>query len=185
MIEQLIYPQDQLPTHLKCQILSFLRITYPEGFVGKHRLRDWISAPDNHPVSIVLVEAGILISHTEVVWKTIYHVGETYKAYGLTGVFTYPAFRGQGYGRKIVELGTAYIDETDGDIGLFHCAPDLEPFYSQCGWIPVPQAVTLVGDPATPAVSDELMMIRCLSDKGQCGLSTFAQQPLYFGGSTW
>lgn len=185
MVEQLSYPQDELPPHLKCQILAFLRITYPEGFVGANRLRDWISTLDNHPVSILLVEAGILISHTEVVWKELRHAGETYKTYGLTGVFTYPAFRGQGYGHKIVELGTTYIDETDGDIGIFHCAHHLESFYRQCGWSPTPQAVTLVGDPAAPVVSDELMMVRCLSDKGQRGLSTFAQQPFYFGGSTW
>lgn len=115
MIQQLTYPQDQLPARLKCQILAFLRINYPEGFTGVNRLRDWISSPDTHPVSIMLVEAGILISHTEVLWKELEHGGQRYKAYGLSGVFTYPAFRGQGYGQQIVELGTAYIDASDGD----------------------------------------------------------------------
>lgn len=185
MVEEYSYPQDELPPHLKCQILAFLRITYPEGFVGANRLRDWISTPDNHPVSILLVEAGILISHTEVVWKELRHADTSYKVYGLTGVFTYPAFQGQGYGRRIVELGSAYIDASDGDIGLFHCAPHLEPFYRQCGWTPMHHAITLVGNPATPVASAELLMMRFLSDKGQRGRATFEQQPIYFGANTW
>ncbi|MEZ4863639.1 MAG: GNAT family N-acetyltransferase [Caldilineaceae bacterium] len=185
MIEQLIYPQDQLPEHLKWQIISFLRIYYPEGFMGVNRLRDWISTPHNHPVSIMLVEAGVLISHTEVVWKELVHAGEHYKAYGLTGVFTYPPFRGQGYGRQIVEAGTAYIDGSDGDIGIFHCAPHLQSFYEQCGWSAMAEATTLVGDYAAPTVSEEVMMMRFLSEKGRQGQATFAQQQLYFGENTW
>ena len=35
MIQQLVYAQSQMPAHLKCQILSFLRIVWPDGFVGR------------------------------------------------------------------------------------------------------------------------------------------------------
>lgn len=185
MIQQLIYPQDQLPAHLKCQILAFLRINYPEGFTGANRLRDWISSPDTHPVSIMLVEADVLISHTEVLWKELEHGGQRYKAYGLSGVFTYPAFRGQGYGQQIVELGTAYIDAGDGDIGIFHCAPYLKTFYAQSGWLAMEQAITLIGDKFAPTVSDELMMMRFLTEKGRQGRAVFGQHPLYFGENTW
>lgn len=185
MIQRIIYPQDQLPDHLKCQILSFLRIHYPGGFTGPNRLRDWISPPDDHPISIMLVEKGILISHTEVVWKALEHAGITYKAYGLTGVFTYPAFRDQGYGRQIVELGTAYIDASDGDIGIFHCAPHLKSFYAHSGWSVIEQATTLIGDRTAPTMSDEVMMMRFLTEKGRQGRAAFEQHPLYFGENTW
>lgn len=185
MIQQLIYPQDQLPEPLKCQILAFLRINYPEGFIGANRLRNWISSPDMHPVSIMLVEAGILISHTEILWQEIEHIGQRYKAYGLSGVFTYPAFRGQGYGQQIVELGTAYIDASDGDIGIFHCTPHLKTFYSRSGWLAMEYATTLIGDRSDPTLSDELMMMRFLSEKGRQGRTTFEQHPLYFGENTW
>lgn len=185
MIQQLMYPHDQLPIDLKCQILSFLRINYPEGFIGENRLRDWISTPDNHSVSFMLVEQNILISHTEVVWKYLDHAGETYKAYGLTGVFTYPAFRGQGYGEQIVNVGTAYIDASDADIGIFHCAPNLKAFYARSGWTPIETAITLVGSPDAPVTSDELMMLRFLSQTGEKGRHNFENTPLYFGEDTW
>lgn len=185
MIEQLVYPQDKLPLHLKCQILSFLRIHFPEGFIGANRLRDWISSPNNHPVSIMLVESGILICHVEVLWKELSHANETYKIYGLSGVFTYPAFRNQGYGHKVVDLGTEYIDATDGDIGMFHCAPALKAFYQQCGWIAMEQATTLIGDINDPTLSDELLMMRFKSERGRKGQLTFETQPIYFGDNTW
>jgi hypothetical protein len=43
MVQELIYPSNELPAHLKYQILSLLRIVWPEGFVGENKLRDWIS----------------------------------------------------------------------------------------------------------------------------------------------
>lgn len=185
MIQQLVYDHDKLPAHLKCQILSFLRIHFPEGFVGENRLRNWISTPDNHPISLMLIEEDILISHTQVVWKYLDHGGETYKVYGLSGVFTYPAFQRQGYGQRIVELGTAYIDASDGDVGIFHCVPHLQRFYTRCGWTAMEQAVTLVGSQETPVISDELMMIRFLNEKGRAGRQAFEQEPIYFGEDTW
>jgi GNAT superfamily N-acetyltransferase len=185
MVQELIYPSNELPAHLKCQILSFLRIVWPEGFVGENRLRDWISRDENHPVSVMLVEQDILISHTEVVWKYLAHAGEIYKVYGLTGVFTYPAFRGQGYGKQIVERGTACIDASDAHIGIFHCAPNLKEFYAACGWIPMENAVTLVGSKNNPQVSNELTMMRFLTEKGKRGRPAFEGIPLYFGEDTW
>lgn len=119
------------------------------------------------------------------VWKYLDHGGETYKAYGLSGVFTYPAFQRQGYGRRIVEMGTAYIDAHDGDIGIFHCAPKLKEFYTRCGWTAMEQAVTWIGEKEVPVISDELMMIRFLNEKGRAGQQAFETQPLYFGDVTW
>ncbi len=133
----------------------------------------------------MLVEQDILISHTEVVWKYLDYGGETYKAYGLTGVFTYPAFRGQGFGKQIVERCTAYIDARDADIGIFHCTPNLKEFYAACGWIPMEKAVTLIGSRNSPQVSNELMMMRFLSEKGKIGRPSFEGNPFYFGEETW
>jgi len=83
MIQQLVYPESQLPAHLRWQILSFLRIEWPDGFVGQNRLRDWISREEQNPLSFVLVENDILISHAQVLWKYLGHAGETYNVYGL------------------------------------------------------------------------------------------------------
>jgi GNAT superfamily N-acetyltransferase len=185
MIQELLYTGDELPPALKCQILSFMRVVWWEGFAGENRLRDWISHPANHPAHIVLVEQNILIAHTEVVWKYLDHAGVRYKAYGLSGVFTYPAFRGQGYGRRIVDAGTAYIVASDADIGIFHCDQHLEPFYTDSGWTPIHGATTYFGSGAQWTRSEELMMMRCFTEKGRRGHSAFESEPLYFGESTW
>jgi GNAT superfamily N-acetyltransferase len=158
---------------------------WPEGFVGKNRLRDWISTDDNHSISIVLVEQDILISHTEVVWKYLDHAGETYKVYGLSGVLTYPAFRRHGYGKRIVERGTAYINASDADIAMFHCDKSLKEFYARCGWIPMETAITYVGSKTNPTISTELLMMRFLSDHGKKCKQAFETVPFYFGEDTW
>lgn len=186
MIHQLTYPSAELPAELKCQILAFLRVQWPEGFVGENRLRDWITKEEDHPIHIMLVEAGVLISHTNVVWKYLEHAGQIYKTYGLTGVFTYPAFGRQGYGSQIVVAGTAYISASDADIGMFHCGYDLRNFYAHSGWIPMENSTTLIGPTDNPIISNELMMMQFFSEKGQRGRGKFEREPVYFGeDSTW
>jgi GNAT superfamily N-acetyltransferase len=184
-VELRFYSSENLPPDLKWQILSFLRVTWPDGFVGENRLRDWISPPEDHPSHAVLVENGLLISHTEVVWRYLDHAGETYKAYGLSGVFTYPSLRRQGYGRQVVDAGTEIIRASDADIGIFHCAPNLGAFYAASGWIPMAGVTSWVGPKSVPVVSDELMMMLFLSDRGQRGRPAFEREPLYFGEYTW
>lgn len=181
---ELRYPTRELPPDLKCQIPSFLRITFPDGFRGADRLRDWITRDDT-TLHIMLVERGLLISHTEVKWKYLEHCGVTYKVYGLSGVLTYPTFRNQGYGRRIVDAGTDYIAATDADIGMFHCAPHLQPFYARSGWSALAGATTLIGARDHPDVSEQCMMTQFLSAKGKRGRSTFERVPVYFGDDTW
>jgi len=187
MTELLVYPREELPPDLNWQILSFIRITAPDTFVGFDWFRYWMATTEDndHAIHVILVENGILISHTMVVWKYLEHASETYKTYGLTGVFTYPGLRRQGCGRQIVDAGTIYIRESDADIGMFHCNPDLEPFYSRSGWIPMRNSTTLIGPKDSPIVSDELMMMLFLSEKGKRGRSTFESEPVYFGDATW
>jgi GNAT superfamily N-acetyltransferase len=185
MIQQLVYPESQLPAHLRWQILSFLRIEWPDGFVGQNRLRDWISREEQNPLSFVLVENDILISHAQVLWKYLGHAGETYNVYGLSGVFTYPAFRKQGYGRQVVALATAYIDASDADVGIVHTRAPTKEFYSKNGWIPMEKAVTLVGSEQSPVVSDQFMLMRFVSEKGKRGRASFEGIPLYFGEDIW
>ncbi|MCI0643769.1 MAG: GNAT family N-acetyltransferase, partial [Chloroflexi bacterium] len=174
MVEQYIYSSADFPADLKCQTLSFLRVEWPEGFVGENRLRDWITAESEHPLHLVLVEAGLLISHTNVVWKYLEHAGVTYKTYGLTGVFTYPSFRGQGYGSRIVAAGTATIQASDADIAMFHCDHRLRDFYGRQGWEALEQATTYIGPRDKPVlVEDEILMMLFLSPKGQQGRPSF------------
>ncbi len=187
MVETLIFPTtNALPPVIKQQILDFLRINYPEGFRGGNRLRDWTSTSENHPAHIVIVEHERLISHTEILWKWLAHNGFTYKAYGLSGVLTYPEFRGQGYGMQIVRAGTNYIKASDADLGMFNCHPSLKGFYyTSTDWIAMETSVTLVGDRQHPLPSDELLMMLFLTERAKSHRGDFESIPIYFGEDTW
>jgi predicted acetyltransferase len=185
--ELLTYTSADLPESLKWQALSFLRVHYPGGFLNENRLRDWITKEEDHPIHIVLVEQGLLISHTNVVWKHLDHDGVTYKAYGLTGVFTFPSFRGQGYASKVVTAGTDYILRSDADIAMFYCEPSLVNFYARHSWESMDRSVSFIEDKGQPVrVDDEILMMIFLSPKGQSRRAAFEDKPIYLrSDSTW
>jgi GNAT superfamily N-acetyltransferase len=186
MTSILTYPTDQLPPIWHWQVLSFLRITWPEGFSGPLRQRTWITRPDDHPLSFLLVENNLLLGHVNVVWKQLAHAGDEFKAYGLTGVFTYPSARGQGYGLELVRHATSYIDSQDADVALFNCDPAVVPFYQRAGWAPLPDTTTWVGSEDARERCDEMLMMRFISAKGQRCRPQFERGDLYFGSdSTW
>ncbi|HLY31822.1 MAG TPA: GNAT family N-acetyltransferase [Ktedonobacterales bacterium] len=184
MIQQHICASQDVPERFKCQILSFVRIQWPELFSGKHRLRDWTSKPELHPVTFLLEEEGVLISRLEVVWAVLAYAGDTYLTYGLSGVFTYPAFRKQGYGLQLVQSAKDYIEQqTEVDLVLFHSM--LSGFYEQAGFERMDNLVTLVGDPYRPERSPETAFMLFLSDKGKRGRDRFERASVYVGESIW
>lgn len=185
-MDLLTYTNQEFPADLKCQVLSFLRVVFWEGFTGENRLRDWITAERYHPLHFVLVENGLVVSHTEVVWKYLEHAGQTYKTYGLTGVLTFPSFRHEGHGLQVVRAASDWIAASDADIGMFHCDPALQGFYARCGWIPMAGAVTLTGPRENPNVSSERMMMQFFTEKGRQGQERFERLPVYFDeDDTW
>ncbi len=184
MIKQHIFESQDVPEKFKYQILSFVRIEWPELFSGNLRLRDWTTKPEMHPVTFLLEEEGVLISRLEVVWSLLRHAGEEYKVYGLSGVFTYPAFRKQGYGLQLVQSAKDSIEQKgDADIVLLHST--LKGFYEKAGFERVDNLVTLVGDPQNPERNDETGFMLFLSKKGQRGRSSFETEPVYVGETIW
>ncbi len=184
MIKQHLFESQNVPENFKCQILSFVRIEWPELFSGERRLRDWTSKPGLHPVTLLLEEEGVLISRLEVVWDMLHHAGEEYKTYALSGVFTYPAFRKKGYGLQLVQSAKDYIEQCeDADIVLFHST--LKGFYERVGFERMEHLVTLVGYPQNPERSDEMGFMLFLSEKGKRGRNSFEKGPVYVGESIW
>ena len=181
MVELLTFTSPTFPDILKWQAVSFLRVQWPDGFTGENRLRDWVTREDDHPVHIVLVEKDILISHTNVVWKYLEHDGVTYKAYGLTGMFTFPSFRSQGYGSQIIAAGTNYIQKSDADIAMLYCDESLRDLYANQGWIHMDRSTSYIGTKEEPElVDDEILMMLFLSPKGQHGQAAFNTKPIHF-----
>ena len=184
MIQQHFYESQHVPERFQCQILSFVRIEWPELFSGEQRLRNWTSRPELHPVTFLLEEEGVLISRLEVVWDVLHHAGEAYQTYGLSGVFTYPAFRKQRYALQLVLSARDYIEQQgDADIVLLHST--LKGFYEQAGFERMESLVTLVGDPHNPRRSDETAFMRFLSEKGIRGRRSFENEPVFVGESIW
>ena len=186
MVNLLVYDQAELPEKYHYQILTFLRAQWPEGFLGENRSRNWITRTSFHPRCFLLVEGDLLVSHAQVVWKDLEHAGQVYKTYGITGVFTFPGLRGQGYGSQVVHAASSHIAHSDADIGMFHCDPGLAGFYALCGWLPMYSARTWVGARDNIVTCDELMMMQFLSEKGRRGQESFQQEPVFFDeDTTW
>lgn len=184
MIKQHLFESRDVPERFQCQILSCVRIEWPELFSGDRRLRDWTSKPELHPVTLLLEEEGVLISRLEVVWDVLYHAGEAYTTYGLSGAFTYPAFRKQGYGVQLVQSARDYIEQRgDADIVLLHST--LEGFYEKAGFERMEGLITLVGNPHNPERSAETGFMLFLSEKGKRGRNSFENKPVYIGESIW
>jgi GNAT superfamily N-acetyltransferase len=174
---------NEIPPLIHQQIVDFLRMEWPEGFMGPNRLRAWISHVEEHPVNFLLAEDGVLISHLEVVWKYLEHAGVTYKTYGLTGVFTYPQFRKQGYGLRLLKEAYSHIIKQDGDIVMFNS--QTIGFYEKGGFEGMDKVVTLEGGESNPTISEGKAFMLFLSDKGKQGRKSFETQPVYFGENTW
>jgi GNAT superfamily N-acetyltransferase len=186
MEELLVFADDELPSALKCQILTAHRIEWPGNYAGEHRLRDWIQRPWFRPVHLVLAEGGILMAYAGVARKLLEHAGETYEAYGLSGVYTYPAFRRQGHGRRVVDAATARIRASDADIGLFVCVPELASFYAVSGWELMERAELFLG-PRGEAWREEEdgVMMGFFSEKGRRDRHRFDTAPIYFDDDIW
>jgi len=180
---KIFYNISDIPPLIKQQIIDFLRMEWPDGFQGENRLRNWSSKEKDHPVLFTLVEENTLISHVAVVWKHIKHLDETYKVYALSGMFTYPQFRKQGYGERILNAAKKYMLAQDGDMIIVHST--LQGFYEKAGFESMPHIVTLVGDPSNPTKSDEKVFMLCITEKGKNGKASFESAPFYFGEDMW
>lgn len=185
MVRQCIYPKRVLPAALQLQILSSLRQSWPNGSIGPAQMREWMLHQEHHPIHIVLLQGSLLISHTTVVWKYLCHAGETYQVYGLSGVFTHPAWRGQGHGSRIVEAGTAFIAAAGADVGMLWCAPSLQDFYMRWGWLAMDTTTTLIGPAAAPRPCPLLLMMLFPSPAGRAARHLFENCALWFGEQVW
>lgn len=123
------------------------------------------------PRSMVLVDAdGRVLAALDLLFKTLHHAGEQWRAAGLSAVVTHPAARGRGHGRRLAEAArTALAEGTvppDGrdpsgraepvavEVGLFTCDRGLARFYRAAGWAELGGSVLVGGTPEEPFPSD-------------------------------
>ena len=184
MSELRFYASEELPRELKCQILSFVRIEWSEIFREHNRFWDY-THKDTHPVNVVISERGQVISHAEVNWRILTQAGQPYKVYGVSAVFTYPAFRHEGYGTQVMQAVTDYIRSSDADVAMLFCLPELVPFYAHAGWEAPTEARIQYGDQDYPQREEGATCMLFVSARGQAARAAFATQPVYVGGCSW
>lgn len=184
MIQQCIYNSElEIPLVIHKQIIDFLRIEWPDGFEGGNSTRDWVSKVEYHPVTFTLMDGETLVSHVLAVWKPILHKGVSYKLYALSGMFTYPQFRGKQYGLQVLKAAVDYILHSDADLFFVHSK--LKGFYEKVGLQLNPKVRTLIGAKDKPVDSKEPVFTMFLSEKGKKGQQNFESEPFYFGEDLW
>jgi len=181
-IQLLHFLQEDCPTYLKDQIISLMKNEWPQAFEGKNEDEQWEICPETKPVSLVLLDDNTVISHVAIPHKNIKHIGQIYKAFGLSEVITNPSYRKQGYGLKLIKEAYKFIEEKDPDLSLFTCQPSLVTFYSQGGWEYSKNTNLIGGTLDQPFRSDTLglsTMIRLFSDKAKENHFEFKETDVY------
>jgi len=181
-----IYSPEDLPVHIRWQILGFMRTEWYYAFQGRLRGRRWIGAPEFNPTNIVLMDDDFLIAHAEVEYRLFHHLGEKYHTYGLSSVFVYNDYRGAGYGKQIVEIATDYIHQQDNaQIAMLWCDPTMHDFYLKCGWDAMDSTQTWLGTTPENAQHDpdQLLFMKFIDPTVK--QATFHEEKVYFGWTTW
>ena len=172
------YTDSELPDLLRAQVLAFLRIVWPDGFVGPNRFRSWTSHPSMTPFHQLYVAGSQLVSHLEIVTVPVTVNDRQYRAVSPTAVLTYPAFRGEGWSSRLNAAAVRWIDDSDADIGLLTCSHDLIGFYSRAGWTHAREATIVAGPEGETWVSDDVLLTRSLGERSRQPLLDLRQHPL-------
>ncbi len=186
MARLIVYHEDDFPPDLECQAVSFVRVVWPFVFSGGSRWERHLWRGSWNAVHFCIVENGVLISYAAVIETRVDHRGEGYRTCGLSSVFTYPPFRGEGHGRQVVDAATRHIRSGGADIAILWCERSLHNFYKEHGWVAVEGAPALIGAKDNPTIYDDPdhPMMLFVSEKGEAGRWAFESEPWYVG-HTW
>jgi predicted N-acetyltransferase YhbS len=179
------YLRHQLPLAIATQVRAYQRVQWPFLDGRGDVLWDFTARPDA-PVHFVVAEGDVLVSHACVNRRTIAVHGQPLEVFGLSSVFTYPAWRGQGWAGQVVDTATDYLRASPADVAMLFCGEALEPFYAKRGWSVARESQILFGDKAAPQrKQDNLVMMLFVSDKGRSVRRVIETSPVYVGSATW
>jgi GNAT superfamily N-acetyltransferase len=185
MVELKTYRRHEVPREMACQIRSYARIQWPYVHGRLNRIWDYTPAEDN-PVHFLLVDEEVLVSHASVNHRPVEVGNDLLKVYGLSTVFTYPAFRKSGYAAQVVQAATDHIRQSDADLAMLFTGQPLRTFYTDCGWEPVDTAKIYYGEKENPTLKDDnLVMMLFVSPKGNRAQEILSRQAVYVGKQTW
>ncbi len=172
------YPEAAVPADLRAQVLALQVEAFggltPDDLGPVHD-------PALHPVSMLLVEDGVVLSALDVLGKQMAHAGQAWSVTGLSTVVTASGRRGQGHGRALVMAARSAMALSGADLALFTCDRALTGFYVACGFEVLDGAVVVGGTVDDPLRSDTLakVTLACLfSDRAVAQASAFARTDL-------
>ena len=174
-----IYSQTDFPEVLKWQALAFMRIEWPYIFTDEERFISETYPIEFQPVHFVIIEGKTLISYAASVSLSLEHANHSYKVCGLGNVFTFPPYRGEGNGHRVLNLATNAIKQSDVDVAILFCYPNNASFYASEGWISTLSPTYILDGENNYEVYDEQRMMLFISEKGKQGQIDFEQQPVY------
>jgi predicted N-acetyltransferase YhbS len=155
-IEDRTYRRPDFPRHLEQQALDFIRIVWSDGFMDEDRFRERMHEVPDDTTHFVRVAGSLLVSHVQVIPITVDGRDRPVLLGGVSGVLTYPQFRGEGHGSAVLRKAAEHIGTTGIDLGMLFCDPDTAPFYEALGWRALARGrVVVLEDPD----SDDLIMV--------------------------
>lgn len=146
----LTYPEADTPPPLRDQVLALQDEAWPPDVPSSGLSHD----PVLEPLSMLLVEDGVVLAALDILRKEIEHAGIGWRAGGLSTVVTRRAARSLGHGHRLVSAAREAMPSYGLDLGLFTCDRPLAGFYEGAGWQVLPGAVLVGGTPEEPFPSD-------------------------------
>ncbi len=176
--EYKIYSQIEFPAVLKWQALAFMRTEWSYIFEEEDKFLTETYQPKFNPIHFVSKQGDLLISYAAIVQTTLKHVDHIYQVCGFGNMFTFPPYRREGHGHKLLQMATEMIQQSEVDLGILYCDSKLESFYASGDWITT-RSPTRFGNPSKYEDGDEQRMMIFVSDKGQQNREDFENLPVY------
>lgn len=174
-----IYSQTDFPEVFKWQALAFMRVAWADAFVAEDKFITQTYPIELQPVHFVVAEGEVLLSYAATMKFTLEHNNCSYKVCGFGNMFTFPPYRREGNGHKVLKLAKNAIEQSDVDVAILFCESNRVSFYESVGWINTPSPTFVADDESSYEIYDEQRMMLFVSDKGNLGKSDFKQQPVY------
>lgn len=149
------FPEAAIPPVLRAQVRELQEQAWPSvpGSVGSPDAP--VHDPALRPLSMLLVDDGVVLAALDILSKQIVHAGRRYAAGGLSTVVTRREARGRGHGRRLVAAARETMAARKLDLALFTCDRVLQVFYESAGWRVLPGTVLIGGTPRDPFPSDQ------------------------------
>ncbi|MGW6201605.1 GNAT family N-acetyltransferase [Kribbella sp. NPDC055110] len=152
------YPEGAVPQALRRQIHALQDEAWPPSgtpTTGAPPDNSLVHDPELQPLSMMLLDDGVVVAALDILRKPLHHAGNTFQAGGLSTVVTRADLRGHGYGHHLITAARTAMIDLHLDLGIFTCDRALQPFYESAGWQALPGTVLIGGTPDAPFPSDQ------------------------------